>query len=164
MKKTKKAMKGIKRGIDVSEMIASGDNSVVVGGVLGKQRCPILKEAAPHYWVPNAIEKFPPSLYWDRFKDSKVPAPKDEGDLEGVRPWWEKYDTSNGGSRNFIPVCEAPIIKGNDPSETEYERLMRESDLGSAYPHRQPQTSRARENVKQRSTATRSISSKPKSW
>lgn len=86
-------------------------------------------EIAPQYWSPVVIGKDSPTTFWINLINSKSPEPQDEGDLVGVRPWWERYEAGD----NTLRPIEHPIIVGIQPGETEQLRLRRENDQGSLY-------------------------------
>lgn len=87
-------------------------------------------DPAPRDWVPLFIGTESPKMFWSKLIASKTPPPVDEGDLDGVKPWWETYVNSYSCS---VKPCEHPADNGVQPTETQQEKFRRENDNGSLH-------------------------------
>ncbi|CAK3860578.1 Hypothetical predicted protein [Lecanosticta acicola] len=86
-------------------------------------------DIVPRYWIDIPFGKQAPQDFWKDFIKCKTPETADDGDLDGVKPWWENI--VKGGQ--FLQVLEQPEVLGPDPTETSEERLQRENDRGSDF-------------------------------
>ncbi|KAK5122593.1 hypothetical protein LTR85_003856 [Meristemomyces frigidus] len=91
-------------------------------------------EVIPRYWIPIAFPRnveqgtsWAPQTFWNEIINSS-PQPMHEGDLDGVRPWWEQAKAPDS---IFLRPYTPPVIKGIDPDENQNERFARENDHGA---------------------------------
>jgi L-amino acid N-acyltransferase YncA len=88
-------------------------------------------DIAPRYWfLPDLDGKSAKSFWLDHIDFRKHDVLEvDEGDLKNAKPWWDSYLDD---SHSMLKPLVHPEISGNDPDETEKERLARENDNGGA--------------------------------
>ena len=85
-------------------------------------------DVVPRYWIPTHLEGYTIAVFWNNHMspDSSLEL-FDEGDLDQVKPWWQKYVNV---SSCMLQEIDHPWIAGNDPDENKEERLAREFDTG----------------------------------
>lgn len=117
-------------------------------------------EMVPHYWIPMVIGPSAPQVFWNELLQSTTPRPDDPIDLEGAKPWWERFVKGPKGSLNFLKEPPFPTVVGIDPDQEDAEqKLKRKHDKGSAHSaenRRRYELERIREKLdKQRLVAER---------
>lgn len=85
------------------------------------------QEIASRHWIPVALGQQSLQTFWNELLHC-LPLPVDDDDLEGVVPWWERYE-SMGSS--LLEACPSPFVPQVSPDETRDQRLARENDNGS---------------------------------
>jgi L-amino acid N-acyltransferase YncA len=88
-------------------------------------------DIAPRYWFLPELDGKSAKFFWlDHIEIGKTDVQLvDEGDLKDVQPWWNNYVDD---SHSMLKPLVHPEIAGNDPDESEKERLAREHDNGGA--------------------------------
>lgn len=114
----------------------------------------LMGDLAPRYWIPQKIGTMSPALFWKTLIASEELPPHDEGDLDGVTPWWHNYQSHDCA---FLKQCEPPFIAGIDPNESTAERLARENDFGgTAAAEKRKLAEKAKRDKKRHSKKARS--------
>lgn len=107
-------MCGVTRGVPTDEVAAVSD------------------EVAPQYWdltvMGGPLLRQSPQTFWNEIIRSDAPKPMHDGDLDGVKPWWQHYKAPES---IFLKPYSHPNIKGIDPDENQNEKLARENDYGA---------------------------------
>ena len=88
-------------------------------------------ELAPRYWMPTTTDQDSLKAFWHEILASDEPGPADYGDLDGVKPWWERYKAPAKECQMVQPYAHLWEDAGVDPSENQFEKQARERDLGS---------------------------------
>jgi L-amino acid N-acyltransferase YncA len=88
-------------------------------------------DIAPRYWfLPDLDGKSAESFWLNHIEIGANDVQLvDEGDHKDARPWWNNYVDD---SHSMLKLLVHPKIAGNDPDESEKERLARENDNGCA--------------------------------
>jgi hypothetical protein len=90
-------------------------------------------EISPLYWIPIVVGNQAPQVFWSEILNSNTPAPDDPIDLEGAKPWWERFVKTEHGCAHFLKDPPTPVVIGIDPEQEDAEqKLRRKHDLGSA--------------------------------
>jgi L-amino acid N-acyltransferase YncA len=85
-------------------------------------------DVVPRYWILKRAEGNTIAVFWTNHISPESSLKLfDDGDLDRVKPWWQRYVDANSC---MLQEYDHPWIAGNDPSETEEERLAREYDTG----------------------------------
>jgi L-amino acid N-acyltransferase YncA len=85
-------------------------------------------DVVPRYWIPTLAEGDTIAVFWvSHISRESKPRPVHEDDLDLAKPWWQRYVDSKSC---MLQGYDHPWIAGNDPEETEEERLAREFDNG----------------------------------
>jgi L-amino acid N-acyltransferase YncA len=88
-------------------------------------------DIAPRYWFLSEIDGNSAALFWLVHIETGANGVQlvDEGDHKDAEPWWNNYLDD---SHSMLKPLVHPEIAGNDPDESEKERLAREHDNGGA--------------------------------
>lgn len=90
-------------------------------------------EIVPQFWVPIVIGHRAPQTFWNELVATKSPMPDDPKDLEGAKPWWERFVKGQDRCLNFLKDPPTPEIIGIDPDDEDADQKMkRKHDMGSA--------------------------------
>jgi len=85
-------------------------------------------DVVPRYWAPTHAEGLTIAVFWNKhISPDDKPRPFDDGDLDLVKPWWQRYVDKKSC---MLQEYDHPWIAGNDPKETAEERLARKFDNG----------------------------------
>lgn len=90
-------------------------------------------EIVPRFWTPIVISRQAPQTFWMELVASHSPMPDEPIDLEGAKPWWERFVKGENSCLNFLKDPPIPLVMGIDPEQEDADqKLKRKHDKGSS--------------------------------